>query len=314
MKVGKFFIALPFLALLAAHIIWGANFVAVKIALTEFPVMTLAFLRFAIAVILITPFIFKFKAEHFKIQVQDLVRIVAVGLCLTTLNITFFFEGIQHSEAIDASVISLLTPILSLLACWWFLKEKVYWINLVGVLTGIIGTFFVVGLPVILTGSFATSHLIGNSLLILSSVSSVVGYLLLRDLLKKYQPMLLTTLFFIVAAISFLVPAYFDYQANPHWIDNVGILGFLSLLYITLLSTITAYFLQNWGIKKIGIIHSNLFQYIEPAIAATLAVPILGERISYSFIVGTCLIVLGVYWGTLGKSEHHHIAHHHHRS
>ncbi len=314
MNLKKLAIFLPFIAVFISHIIWGANYVAVKMALEEFPVMTLAFLRFGFAVILILPFLLKFKPEHFKINLADGVRIVAAGLCLTTINIAFFFEGLQHSEAINASVLSLLTPILSLIACWWFLKEKVFWINILGIIAGILGAFFVIGLPVILTGSFISSHLVGNTLLILSCTSSVTGYLLLRDLLKRYQPMLLSTIFFMIAAISFVVPAYFDYKSNPEWINNVGIIGFMALLYITLLSTIAAYFLQTWGIKKIGIIHANLFQYIEPAIAATLAVPLLGERISYSFIVGTCLVVLGVYWGTLGKPEHHHLAHRHHKS
>jgi drug/metabolite transporter (DMT)-like permease len=314
MRFVKLPVLLPFIAVLLAHMIWGGNYVVVKLGLHEFPVMTLAFLRFGLAIILLTPFLFKFKIAHLRIKLEDLARLIAAGLFLTTINIAFFFEGLQHTEAISASVLSLMTPVLSLLAAWWFLKEKVYWINILGVVTSIVGAFIVIGLPLILTGSFIGSHLVGNTLLIFSCLSSVAGYVLLKDLLTKYEPIVINAIFFMVATASFLVPAYYDYQSNPTWIQNVSIIGFMSLLYITILSTITAYFLQSWAMKKIGVVHSNLFQYIEPAIAATLAVPILGERISYSFIVGTCAIILGVYWGTLGKHHHHHLHHKHIRS
>ncbi len=285
-----------------------------KLALQEFPVMTLAFLRFGIAIVLLTPFLFKLKLDHLKIKLTDLPRLIAAALFLTTINIAFFLEGMQHTEAINASVLSLMTPVLALLAAWWFLKEKVYWINLLGVGTSILGAVIVIGLPLILTGSFVGSHLVGNTLLIFSCTSSVTGYILLKDLLNKYEPVVLNAVFFMVATASFLVPAYYDYQSNPAWVQNVSIIGFMCLLYITLLSTICGYFLQSWAMKKIGVVHSNLFQYIEPAVAATLAVPYLGERISYSFIVGTCAIILGVYWGTLGKAHHHHLHHKHIRS
>lgn len=314
MRFGKFFIALPFLAIFIAHLIWGANFVVVKLALNEFPVMSLAFLRFALAIFLIIPFLFKIKIDQAKIKLEDIPKLLFVGFLLTTVNITLFFEGLQRTEAIDASVLHLLIPVLSLLTGWWFLKEKVYWINIVGIFFGLLGALSIVGLPVILNGSFASANLTGNMLTILSCVTYIIGALFMKGLLKKYDPIVLNVFIFAVGAATFIFPAYLDYVNNPGWVQNISIVGFMSLVYITLLSTITAFFLMTWGFKRVSMTHANLFQYIQPAVAATLAVPLLGERISYSFIVGTCLVVLGVYWGTLGKQEHHHISHRHHKS
>jgi len=314
MRFGKVFIALPFLAIFVAHLIWGGNYVVVKLALNEFPVMSLAFLRFGLAIFLIVPFLFKLKVAQVKIKLEDVPKLAFVGFLLTTVNITLFFEGLQRTDAIDASALHLLVPMLSLVAGWWFLKEKVYWINIFGMGAGLLGALTIVGLPVILSGSFASANLTGNLLIIISCVTYIVGALMMKNLLKKYDPLLLNIVIFAIGAATFVVPAYLDYVNNPTWIQNVSILGFLSLIYITLLSTITAFFLMVWGFKRVTMTQANLFQYIEPAIAATLAVPLLGERISYSFIVGTCLVVLGVYWGTLGKQEHHHLTLKHHKS
>jgi len=54
---------LPYIALIIAHLIWGANFVVAKVTLEEFPPMSLAFLRFSIASLLLIPFLLTVKVS-----------------------------------------------------------------------------------------------------------------------------------------------------------------------------------------------------------------------------------------------------------
>lgn len=301
---------LPYLALFIVNLIWGATPVVAKLALHEFPFVTLAFLRFFLAFLLLLPFLFTSKAS-LKINQADLPKIVSLGLLIVTFHIFFFFAGIQKTTAIDSSVLSLIAPILSVMAGWWFLKEKIYWINLLGIILGLLGTIVIVGLPLLLVGSLTGEVLVGNTMIILSSVSFVGGAILSRFLLARYSALLLVASSFLVGALSFLPIAVIEYFQNPGWVNGVTLLGWFGLVYLTLLSSISAYFLFTWALSKIGVVKADLVQYIQPVVAASLAIPILGERISYSFIVGTCMIILGVYWGTLGRSEHHH---HHLRS
>src|SRR3989338_3836112 len=127
---------IPYLALIIAHLIWGANFVVAKITLQEFPPMTLALLRFAFASLFLAPFFFA-ESKKIKINEVHLPKLVAIGVLIITLNITFFFEGIKRTTAINASILTLIIPMLSVLLGWWFLKEKIYLINLVGVGLGL---------------------------------------------------------------------------------------------------------------------------------------------------------------------------------
>ena len=73
---------LPFLALILAHTIWGANFVVAKITLEEFPIYSLAFLRFALAVLFIAPFFFIHTKKAVRIKLKDLPKFVAVGVLM----------------------------------------------------------------------------------------------------------------------------------------------------------------------------------------------------------------------------------------
>ncbi len=305
---------LPYVALLLAHIVWGGNYVVAKVTLHEVPVMTLSFLRFGLACLLISPFLLNMDPKMKRVKYTHLPRLIIGSLLLGAVNITFFYLGITKTLAINASVLNLVVPILSVMGAWWFLKEKIYSINLMGIILSLLGTAAVIGLPLLFTSSFSPVEMFGNGLLILSGVAFVAGALTLKPAFKEYSPLSITAFTFLTSAVAFFVPAVLEYIANPNWIGQVSLVGLFGLLYIAVLATVVSYFLMMWGYSKIELSHATIIQYVEPAVAASLAVPLLHERISYSFIVGFCMIALGVYWGTLGKQEHHHIHHKHERS
>lgn len=303
-----------YLAIIAAHLIWGGNYVFAKITLTEIPVMSLGFLRYGLASLLIIPFLLSLEGKDKKIKFEHLPKLILGALLIACINIAFFYLGLKRTTAIDASVLELSIPIISVIAGWWFLKEKIFAANLVGIVISLLGALSIIGIPLLFLGNFSSKQLFGNLLILASAASFVSGSLIFKKMLKIYKPVVITAVTFLIATIAFALPAFMEYLANPNWVLKVSILGIFGLVYITVLSSICAYFLLLWGLNKIPLSHANMIQYLEPAVAATLAVPLLGERISFSFIIGTCLIVLGVYWGTLGKEEHHHPHHKHHRS
>lgn len=281
-----------------------------KVTLEEFPPMSLALLRFAFASLLLAPFFFA-QTKKIKIDKKDLPSLIAVGVFIITLNIAFFFEGIKRTTAIDASVLTLIIPILSVLISWLYFKEKIYLVNLLGIGAAFIGAMVIIGLPQFFTGTYSTQMLLGNILIILASISWVVGAVISKKVLTKYPSLVVTAIAFMVGTVVMLIPAGLEYIHNPSWPGQITILGLMGLTYITLLSSISAYFLFEWGLSKTTITAADLFQYIEPFIAAFLAVTILGERISTSFLTGAFLIAIGVFLGTLAKAIHrrHHKAH-----
>lgn len=295
---------LPYIALILAHLIWGANFVVAKVTLEEFPPMSLAFLRFGLACLFLAPFVWV-QIKKIRITLSDLPKLAVAGIFIVTLNITFFFEGMTRTSAINASVLTLIIPLFSVLMGWFFLKEKVYLINLGGAILGLTGALVIIGIPQLITGSYSTKTLIGNLLIILASVSFVVGAVICEKMLKKYSTLTVTAISFLVGTLTFSLPALREYFLNPAWTQTVSLIGVFGLVYMTLLSSISAYFLFEWGLSKTDVAKANLFQYIEPFIAASLAVYLLGERISPSFLAGAGLIVIGVFFGTFAKEIHH---------
>ncbi len=297
-------ISLPYLAVIISQLIWGINFIVAKLTLTIIPPMTLAFLRFFLASILFIPFVMVQK-DSLKVNKKDILRFLLVGIFMITFNISLFFIGLTKTTVTSASIITLVIPILSVLTGWTFLKERIYMVNLVGIVIGLIGALFLLELPSIAIGnSVDYISVLGDILIFLSSVSFVIGATLARPLLKKYTTLTLTFVIFIIGSITFAVPAVVEYQQNPSWISHITFFSIVGVIYTVLLSSITAYFLFEWALEKIGIIKADLFQYIQPLIATTLGVILLGEDLHYSYIIGGILIGLGSYWGTLGKEKH----------
>ncbi len=311
MKSQIFLKPLPYLALLIAHLIWGANFVVAKITLQEFPPMSLAFLRFALASLFLAPF-FISQTKKVKIDKKDLPRLVAVGVLIVTLNIAFFLEGMRRTTAINASVLSLTVPIFSVLFGWWILKEKINFVNLIGIGMGLLGAIIIIGLPQFVAGTFVVQSTIGNILIVLCSISWVLGAVIAKPILNKYPTIMVTAIAFIVGTLTFFIPAGGEYLQNPNWVKQVTVLGLLGVTYMTLLSSISAYFLFEWGLSKTSVFRADLLHYVEPFVAAILAVSILGERVSNSFLIGGALIAISAFLGTLSRNRtphHHHKAH-----
>lgn len=310
MASGIFTKTWPYAAIIIAHLIWGVNFIAAKLTLQEFPPMSLSFLRFSLAIILLAPFLIIEKKRD-VIKRKDLPWLFATGILMVTLNIAFFYTGLTYTDVTSASVLTMVIPIVSLLLGWAFLKEKIYTVNLIGIVIGLIGALLVIGLPaLIFRESIPGDVLMGDILIILASISWVIGAIISHRLLKTYSSLTITFIIFLVGVITFFIPALNEYVQNPAWTSHVTWLGIAGLAYITVAASISAYFLFEWGLSKLGVVQSDLFQYIEPPIAITLAVLILNEKLQFSFIIGGLLIAIGVYWSTLLKIQHkHHKAH-----
>lgn len=296
---------LPYLALLLAHIIWGGNFVVAKVTLQEFPPLTLAFLRFAFASLLIAPFLWA-ETKKVKIDKQDFPKLILIGVLIITLNITFFFEGIIRTTAINASILTLIIPLLSVLVGWKFLKEKTNTFNVLGIVVGLIGALIVIEVPQFFFGIFSIHELMGNFLIILASITWVIGSVFSRQMLQKYPSLIVTGIAFLVGTITFFLPAANEYFTQPGWPEQITYLGLLGLLYMILLSSISAYFLFEWGLAKTSISKAHLLQYTEPFVTVVFAFFLLNESITIPFLVGSSLILTGVYLGTLYARPHHH--------
>ena len=284
------------LALIIANIIWGAASPIFKLALQNIPPFTLAFLRFWGATFILLPFVIK----DLWISRSDWLKIFLVAFFGITINITFFFLGLEKAPSINAPVIACSGPIFIYLFSILFLKEKPHKKVLTGLIVSLIGVLIIVIQP--LLNKSLDGQIIGNLFFILATLGAVGHAIFSKEIIDKYKPITVTFWSFVIGTITF-TPFFLKevWYNNPFYALDYR--GWTGLVFGIFLSSALAYYLFEWGTKKIEAQEIGLFTYIDPLVAAIIAVPLLGEKITLVFVLGSLLVFLGI---SLAENRFHY--------
>lgn len=276
------------LALILANIIWGAASPIFKLALQNIPPFTLAFFRFFGA----TMILFPFTVQNMWIKRQDWFNLILLSVFGITINISFFFLGLQYAPSINAPIISSSSPVFIYLFSIFFLHEKNHPKVLLGTLVSLLGVFIIVGQPLITSG--LGGQFVGNIFFVLASLGAVVHAVVCKKISSKYNASTITFWSFLIGSLTFL-PFFLYEMVNLHPINTLDYRGIMGILFGIFLSSAAAYSLFDWGIKKIDAQEVGLFYYIDPIIAAMIAIPLLGEVITSLFLLGSLLVFSGIF-------------------
>src|SRR3989344_7622828 len=109
------------IAILIAYVIWGSAPPIFKFALTDIPPFTLAFIRFFIGGLFFIPFMIHTKS---KLKGKYLMHIVLGGIWGISVNVAFFFLGLNLAPSINVHIIGALGPLVLYILSLIILKEK----------------------------------------------------------------------------------------------------------------------------------------------------------------------------------------------
>ncbi len=275
-------------ALIIANIIWGSASPIFKLALTNITPFTLAFLRFFGAMFLLFPF----AIRNLRIEKTDLPKIILLSFFGITLNVSFFFFGLRLAPSINAPIIASSGPVFLYLLSISLLHEKPHPKVLIGMIISLIGVLVIVSQPLIEKGF--TGEVIGNLLFVVATFGTVIHAIFSKEVEAKYNPATVTFWSFAISSIMFL--PFFIYEMIKYQpfsiIDYRGVTG---LVFGIVFSSALGYFLFEWGLKKINAQEVGVFTYIDPIIAAIIAIPLLHEKLSTIFLLGSTLVFLGIF-------------------
>ncbi len=279
---------LVILALIIANIIWGAAAPIFKWTLTDISPFALAFSRFFIASLILFPF----ALRNLKIERKDLKELFLLSFFGITINISFFFYGLQFSPSINAPVIASSGPIFLILLGILFLKEHPKRKVILGTLLSLFGVILIVAEPIFRNGF--DSSVLGNLFFVLATVGAVGYAIFSKKIVGKYQAVTVTFWSFVIGAISF-IPLLIYEMSQPNFSFQLGTAGLSGLVFGVFFSSALAYFLYIWSIKKLPVSEIGVFIYLDPIVAVLIAIPLLGEVITLPYLIGTAFVFLGIF-------------------
>ncbi len=276
------------LAVTAMSVLFGASFVATKIALAAFTPSVLIFLRFALASLL-------FLLLSPWTGLGGLDRKGAARVFLLALfepGAYFFLEaaGIQRTLASTAAVIIATIPVFVLLLEAFWLKVRVRLREAALVLFSLLGIVLLVlarGWEEAVGGSLA-----GNLLVLGAAFTASVYTAMARKLLQRYSPLAVTRLQSFYAAALYLPFALGSLRKEG--LPTPAPRSFWALLYLAGGCSFLAYLLLNFSLSRLRASTVAAFTNVIPVVAALLAVLLLGERLVFLQVLGAVVVVASV--------------------
>jgi drug/metabolite transporter (DMT)-like permease len=293
-------------ALIIANIIWGAASPIFKWSLQDIQPFTLAFLRFFIGALVILPF----TLHNLHVKREDWGKLALMAFLGITINISFFFVALQITASVNAPIIGSAGPVFIILGSLFFLKEKIKKIVLIGTLVSLLGVIAIIAEPLIDRGLDAS--FLGNLFLIVAVLGGVGHTLIMRKMARAYTALTITFWTFAIGSLSF-VPMMFREVQRVGFLTDVGMQGFIGIVFGSLLCSALAYYLYALALKYVIASESSVFTYMDPIVAIAIAVPLLGEKITPIFTIGSLLVFAGIFiaekrvqWHPLHLLLHHH--------
>lgn len=273
--------------------VWGSTFVFTKLlllsGLTPAQIFTL---RFIIAYVLLLTW--SVRSSHFRFF-SDSWRdeLLMLGLGVTGGSLYFLTENsaMNYTTTTNTALIVSLSPLIATALISIFYKtQRLNRVQTVGTLMAAVGVVFVV-----LNGHFVL-HLspLGDSLALGAAICWGLYSLLMIPANQKYDTVFVTRKVFFYGLLS-MIPYY---AFRPEEISvfpafNLSIL--LNLLFLGCIASMVCFLTWTWVLKKLGAVIATNYVYFNPVITIVFAWAVLSEQITVWFLLGTLLILTGMF-------------------
>lgn len=291
--MGKFSknIVLAHMAVIGANIIYGVNYVVAKGIMPDY-LMPRVIILFRVAGAAIIFWIVNRFYKNPDIPKNDMIRLAICAFFGIALNQVMFFEGLNLTTPINASIIMVTVPILVLVASSVILKERMTRNRIAGISLGFAGAAYLI----LNSGSFSFSAntFVGNLFVMINATSYGIFLVLVKPLMAKYEPIIIMKWLFTFGLI-YVIPISF-YLLDEADYANIPTNIWLSVLYVIVFTTVLAYFLNNYSLKNISPTMNSAYIYLQPFLATIVSLIIGQDNLTWSEVIAALMIFTGVYF------------------
>jgi drug/metabolite transporter (DMT)-like permease len=274
-------------------VVWAANFIVVKDAITTLPPVAFTFLRYTLAAIALLG-ILRWSEGAVRLPRPDTVRILLLGGFGFGLYQMLWTLGLESIPAGDSALIIASTPVLVAVLAVLIGADTLTPLKFAGATLSVLGVVVVIagGVGISLTGSG-----VGNALTLAAATCWASYTAFATPVLRRHSPLVLTT-WATIGGTLVLVPLGMAQLLAPGALDDMWagrlVPVALAIFYSGVLSAALANIIVFNGVRLLGPTRIITLQSFVPAMAVVFAFVFLGEPIRPPQVVGGAIIVLGV--------------------
>lgn len=273
---------------LFAVVVWGASFIATKIALEEITPLTIIFLRLILASILL--FILAVYAKKsFVIDLKNHGGIFILAL-IAAFHLWIQVTGMQYTTAANTGWIIGTAPIFMAIVGFVVFKESLSPIRIFGILLAFFGLLMLISKGDLSSIDFLSNK--GDFLILASAFTWSIYSAVNKKISLSYSPLLTILFLFIMMAI--IISPFSINSAAIQSVISLSAKGWIVISFLGIFCSGIAYVLWAQALKEMDSVTVGAFLYFEPFVTVFAAWLLLREEITFMMILSGVVISIGV--------------------
>jgi len=281
----------PYLLLSITALCWAGNAIVGRLAARHIAPVTLSFLRWSFAFLIILPFAWKhlvrdWAAIRSRLGIMILLSITGIG-AFNTLQ----YWALEHTQALNTLLLQSAGPLVVAVWSLLLLGVRLTLAQAAGVLLSMAGVFVI-----LLHGDLTTLSKIDFNIgdLIFLIALAIFGIYSVLSLKRPDIHGLSFVAFTFGAGAACLIPLFIWelFARPPMQIDTANL---LTLAYVALFPSTVAYLCFNRGVQLIGANRAAPFFHVVPVFGTIMSIVFLGEHPHAFHFIGVALVLTGVF-------------------
>ena len=279
--------------LILVTVIWGGGFVASDMALGSMKPFQIMMVRFLLASVLMGMIS---MGQHKKEgKLENRAGAIKAGILMGIALFAGFalqIIGLQYTTPSKNAFLTALNVVIVPFITFVILKKKVGMKGIIGAIMSVIGVALLS-----LNGNLTLS--LGDGLTLLCAVGFAFQIFFTGEFVKKYPASVLNMVqmitAFVLSAVSLVLFGETDFQVTTQ--------GWLSVLYLGVISTTVCYLLQTACQKYVDETKAAIVLSMESVFGTIFSIIILHEVITLRMVIGCAIILAAVIISNLSETE-----------
>jgi drug/metabolite transporter (DMT)-like permease len=281
----------PYLLLSVTALCWAGNAIVGRLAAGHIPPVTLSFLRWSIAFLIILPFAWKhlvrdWRAIRARLGIMIVLSVTGIG-AFNTLQ----YWALEHTQALNTLLLQSAGPLFVAVWSLILLGVRLTLAQAGGIalsLTGVLVILLHGDLTALTAIEFNKGDLIFTVALAIFGLYSVLS--LKRP---KIHGLSFVGFTFGCGAAGLIPLLVWELSSRP--VMQLDAANLLTLFYVAVFPSTLAYLCFNRGVQLIGANRAAPFFHVVPVFGSAMAIAFLGERPQLFHIIGFALVLTGVF-------------------
>jgi drug/metabolite transporter (DMT)-like permease len=281
----------PYLLLSITALCWAGNAIVGRLAAGHIPPVTLSFLRWSFAFLIVLPFAWNHLVRDWPVIRAKLGVMVVISLTGISAFNTLQYWALEHTQALNTLLLQSAGPLVVAMWSLILLGVRLTLAQAIGVLLSLTGV-----LVILLHGDLtALSNIQFNEGdLIFLAAMVVFGLYSVLTLKRPAIHGLSFVAFTFGCGAACLIPLLI-WELFTRPVMALDARNIASLFYVAVFPSTLAYLCFNRGVLLIGANRAAPFFHVVPVFGSLMAIVFLGERPQLFHIIGFALVLNGVF-------------------